>query len=218
MANTHVIMESRNNPELGKALEQADLVIADGMPLVMAGRLRGFPEATRADGPTLLQKALELDGLRHYFLGSTPEVIEALTVEIKRNHPAAVIAGSYSPPFRALSDSENTEIINHINESRPDILWVGLGCPKQEIWMEQNRKKLQVPAMAGVGMAFDILAGNKPRAPQWMQKSGLEWLFRLYCEPGRLWKRYIVYNTQFIFLFGLEQLQYSLGKPLNNPH
>lgn len=209
-------MESRRNASLGAAIDHADLVIPDGMPLVFAARKRGFPDTTRADGPTLLQKALQREGLRHYFLGSTPEVLDNLGKEIQENFPTAIYAGSYSPPFRPLSEEENTQIVRTINESKSDILWVGLGCPKQEIWMEENKSELQVPAIAGVGMAFDILAGNKPRAPEWMQKSGLEWLFRFYCEPGRLWKRYIVYNTQFIVLFIIEQIQYSFQKEHNS--
>jgi N-acetylglucosaminyldiphosphoundecaprenol N-acetyl-beta-D-mannosaminyltransferase len=211
VANTHVVMERKANPELKLAIDQADLVVPDGMPLVFAGRVRGFPKTQRVDGPTLLIKALEKSNRnrwRHFFFGSTPEVLDGIQAEITRSWPGVQVSGMFSPPFHLLSTEEDETIIQQINASKSDILWIGLGCPKQEIWMFRHRDRVNVPVMIGVGMAFDILAGNKPRAPYWMQENGLEWLFRLINEPKRLWKRYLINNTQFIILATIEQIHY----------
>ncbi len=215
VANTHVLMESRVNPTLKQAIDQANLVIPDGMPLVLTGRLRGFPNTQRADGPTLLVKALadsSKNGWKHFFFGSTPGVLAGMQDKINKTCPGVQVAGMFSPPFHSLTEQEDEAIIQKINASEPDILWVGLGCPKQEIWMFEHCTKVNVPLMVGVGMAFDILAGNKPRAPRWMQVGGLEWLFRLLKEPKRLWKRYLKYNTQFLILVTIEQIGYWWGK------
>jgi N-acetylglucosaminyldiphosphoundecaprenol N-acetyl-beta-D-mannosaminyltransferase len=172
LANTHVVMESRRNPILGEAIAGAALVLPDGMPLVVTSRWRGFKLRERTDGPGLMAIALSQEpykSWRHYFYGSTPEVLKAL----KGRYPGANIVGDYSPPFRNLTPDEDIKISAMINAAKPDILWVGLGCPKQELWMFTHQDRLKVPVMVGIGQAFDILAGIKPRAPQWMH-AGLE--------------------------------------------
>ena len=204
VANTHVVMESRQNPALGEALAAASLVIPDGMPIVIAARSRGYPLRARADGPGLMLKALTRENCqawRHYFYGGKPEVLSAL----RQRYPKAQIAGVYAPPFCPLTAEEDVRVVEEINSSRADVLWVGLGCPKQELWMFEHANRLQVPVMLGVGQAFDILAGVKKRAPHWMCALGLEWLYRLISEPRRLWKRYLLNNPWFVWLYLREQ-------------
>jgi N-acetylglucosaminyldiphosphoundecaprenol N-acetyl-beta-D-mannosaminyltransferase len=209
-ANTHVVMESRENSALAEATDAATLVVPDGMPIMLAARSRGYPMHARADGPGLMQKALtrpDCRSWRHYFYGSTQEVLSALS----RQYPDALVAGSCSPPFRPLSPEEDARVLAEINASQADVLWVGLGCPKQEIWLLDHASRLQVPVILGVGQAFDLLGGAKKRAPGWMRAFGLEWFYRLLSEPRRLWKRYLLYNPWFVWLYLREQLGLWLG-------
>ena len=215
VANTHVLMERRVNPGLHQAIEQASLVIPDGMPLVIVGRMRGYALPKRAYGPDLLLAALadsNTKGWRHYFYGSTPQNLIDIQNQIHKHWSQVNIAGMYSPPFRNLTYQEDQAVIESINSVRPDILWVGLGCPKQECWIAEHQHVLNVPVMLGVGQAFDILAGAKAKAPTWMQSNGLEWLFRFIQEPRRLWKRYLVYGSQFVYLATQEQIVYWRSK------
>lgn len=211
VANTHVVMERRRNPVLERAVSDASLVIPDGMPLVIAARWRGFPLKTRADGPGLMAKALAeapYRHWRHFFYGSTKQVLDKLCA----NYPENRIAGSHAPPFRALSDDEDAKVVEMINQSNADVLWIGLGCPKQECWMVEHRERLNVPVMLGVGQAFELLAGVKPRAPHWMQNTGLEWLYRFIKEPRRLWKRYFINNNLFLYYLIREQIKIAFQK------
>jgi N-acetylglucosaminyldiphosphoundecaprenol N-acetyl-beta-D-mannosaminyltransferase len=211
VANTHVIMEARVNKELQKAVKQADMIIPDGMPLIVVGRMRGFSLPKRAYGPELMVAVLEESNekrMSHFFYGSTPEVLADMSNKIHEQWPHVKIAGMYSPPFRKLTAEEDQEVIAKINSSKPDILWVGLGCPKQECWIADHQSQLDVSVMLGVGQAFDILAGAKAWAPDWMRSNGLEWLFRFSQEPRRLWKRYLLYGPQFIYFAALEQIKY----------
>ena len=204
-ANTHVVMESRQSPALAEAVNAATLVVPDGMPLVIAVRSNGYPMRDRADGPGLMHKVLTHEDCRtwrHYFYGSTQDVLDG----ILQKFPNANIAGVHAPPFRALTPEEDATIVDEINASGTDVLWVGLGCPKQERWMFEHAARLNVPVILGVGQAFDILAGAKKRAPLWMCKTGLEWLYRLLQEPRRLWKRYLFHNTRFILLYLQERI------------
>lgn len=205
--NTHLITESRSRPELRKALNTAGLVTPDGMPLVWLSRWLGHPEVRRVYGPDLLLAACaygQSRGWRHLFYGGAPGVASLLAERLKTRCPGMVIAGTHSPPFGTLSaDEDNAELLR-INAARADILWVGLGAPKQELWMAGHQGKAEVPVMIGVGAAFDFHAGLKKQAPLWMQRSGLEWLFRLVSEPKRLGPRYLVNNPLFVALVLLQ--------------
>ena len=173
----------------------ADMVTPDGMPLVWLGRLFGHRHVTRVYGPDLLLElcaATAIPGLRHFFYGGGEGVAEILTSRLRERFPALVVAGTCTPPYRPLSAAERATIIETIEASRPDIVWVGLGAPKQERWMAEFAPNLRIPVLIGVGAAFDFHAGVKPQAPRWMQRSGLEWLFRLATEPRRLWRRYLL--------------------------
>jgi N-acetylglucosaminyldiphosphoundecaprenol N-acetyl-beta-D-mannosaminyltransferase len=206
--NANGIVLASQNQSFRRAAVEADLSVPDGMPLVWLGRWKGFPIRRRVYGPEFLLEfcqQTEKKGYRHFFYGGHTGVPEKVTQSLKEKFPGIVIAGCYSPPFRPLTPEEEAVIERMINESRADILWVGLGAPKQEIWMEQHRRRLEVPVMAGVGAAFDFLAGRVSQAPLWMRENGLEWLYRLCREPRRLWRRYLVYNSLFLYYLFLEK-------------
>jgi N-acetylglucosaminyldiphosphoundecaprenol N-acetyl-beta-D-mannosaminyltransferase len=209
VANVHVIMEGRRDPSFCEVLRSADLCVPDGMPLVWLGRHHGHALPRRVYGPDLLIdfcRTTKNSHYTHFFLGGRPGVAENLSHELQIRFPGVQVVGIYSPPFRQLTEEEDDAITAQINTAAPDVLWVGLGCPKQERWMREHRDKLQVPVVVGVGQAFDIHSGEVPQAPIWMRENGLEWLFRLYREPRRLWRRYFIYNTKFIFTLLFESL------------
>jgi N-acetylglucosaminyldiphosphoundecaprenol N-acetyl-beta-D-mannosaminyltransferase len=209
VAGMHGITEARHNAEFRKAVADADLVVADGMPVVWLGRLRGHFMPRRVYGPELMLrfcKETAIAGYRHYLLGGAPGVPEQLARSIEKVCSGITIVGTHSPPFRASTSEEEAELIENINRAAPDVLWVGLGTPKQEMWMRRHRGQLRVPVIIGVGAAFDFLSFRKRQAPVWMQERGLEWLFRLLQEPRRLWKRYSFGGFEFIFLVTLELL------------
>ncbi len=204
------IMECVKFKAYREVVNGADVVTPDGMPTVWIGRARGFKDMDRVYGPDLMQRICQTSqskGYKHYFYGASSEALKALTQRLNRDYPHLQVCGQYSPPFRALSADEKNEIIDEIKRAEPDILWVGLGSPKQDFWMREHRSLLDVPLMIGVGAAFDFLSGNKPQAPKWVQRSGLEWLFRLCCEPRRLWRRYLLGNTVFVYLLIKEYIQ-----------
>lgn len=180
-------------------INQAHIVTPDGMPVAWLCRLKGAREVERTYGPDLMRHLCAKNGLRHFFYGSTQEVLEKLQEKLKASNPNIVIAGAYAPSFSAHAKVESSQIIDMINASRADICWVGLGSPKQDQWMSLNRPLLDAPVLIGIGAAFDFIAGTKPQAPRWMQRCALEWLFRLGCEPGRLWRRYLIGNTLFLY-------------------
>lgn len=199
-SNVHAVITAKHDMNFHKVLDEAALVCPDGMPLVWVGHAQGR-QVSRIYGPDFMLKFLKLThhkGYTHYFYGGSPEVVKLLSDKLKDAYPGLQVAGIYSPPYRALTIIEERSIADIINKADPDVLWVGLGCPKQEIWMNKFSKLLRVPVMLGVGQAFDIHAGTLQRAPLWMHNSGLEWLFRLLIEPGRLWRRYLVTNTEFV--------------------
>ncbi|MBI3895972.1 MAG: WecB/TagA/CpsF family glycosyltransferase [Acidobacteria bacterium] len=209
LTNVHSVVEAQHNAAFREVLCAADLSVPDGMPLVWLGRSRGHSLRRRVYGPDLLWdfcKETHQEGFGHFFYGGAPGVAEALIESLRSNCPLLKIVGTYSPPFRPLTPEEDGQIVETINRAAPEILWVGLGCPKQERWMYEHRQRLQVPVMVGVGQAFDIYAGRIRQAPRWMRESGFEWLFRLFHEPRRLWKRYLVYNTEFIVCLFLEKI------------
>lgn len=215
VANAHSVMEFRTNPFFKNAVDQADLVIPDGMPLVVVGRWRGFHLKQRADGPGLMEEAMRISGekgWRHFFYGGTPETLKIFLQRLRKQWPKVQVAGSLAPPFRPLTDEEDKNTAEQINNSNTDILWVGLGCPKQEIWISDHHNQLKVPVILGVGQAFDLLAGVKQRAPAWMSNLGFEWLYRLVKEPRRLWKRYLINNPRFIYMVLREEIGLRLKK------
>lgn len=210
VAPVATIMECQNNEYYRQIINQADLTTPDGMPVVWLGKLKGQRTIDRTYGPdlTLAMCAIaEQKNYRLYFYGGTREALDGLISRLQKEFPGLNIVGAFSPPFRNLSEVENEEIIRAMNQARPDIIWVGLGAPKQDIWMYENRAALNAPVLIGVGAAFDFLSGTKKQAPRWMQRSGLEWVFRLACEPRRLAKRYLVGNTRFVGLLAKQLLQ-----------
>jgi N-acetylglucosaminyldiphosphoundecaprenol N-acetyl-beta-D-mannosaminyltransferase len=209
VANTHVVMEARQDVAFKKMINSADLCVPDGMPLIWCGQLRGHQLKRRVYGPELMItfcRETASKGYRHFLYGGAPEVTNQLVKQLQQSCPGIQIAGFDSPPFRPLTPEEDEEAIRKINDARPDVLWVGLGCPKQERWIFDHRDRLTVRAMVAVGQAFDLLSGQKKPAPGWMSEHGLEWLFRLLQDPRRLWRRYLIYNTKFIYSVSLEFL------------
>lgn len=177
------------------------MAIPDGGPLSSIGRKRGFAEMARTTGPSYMEEIFKISsqyGYRHYFYGATEETLAKLKEKLSAAYPGIKIAGMYSPPFRPLTAKEDAEVVQMINEAKADFLWVGLGAPKQEIWMAAHKNKIH-SFMVGVGAGFDYFAGNIARAPEWMQRNNLEWLYRLLQDPKRLFKRYLVTNTKFIW-------------------
>jgi N-acetylglucosaminyldiphosphoundecaprenol N-acetyl-beta-D-mannosaminyltransferase len=201
----HGLAESSRDQGLRTALNSADLVVPDGMPLVWLARWYGHNVKRRVYGPELMEAFCEETGsmFRHFFYGGNQGVAEELA-ESLQDRFAIQIAGTYTPPFRALTDEEEEDLGARVKTSRADIVWVGLSTPKQEKWMLAHRDSLPVAVMLGVGAAFDINSGNSPQAPRWMREHGLEWLFRLLSEPRRLWRRYLVTIPKAAWLIGLE--------------
>jgi len=203
LRDVHGAMRARNDAKLRRAHEVSDLMAPDGVPLVAIARLAGIADISRVCGPDLLpatcQRGLSL-GWRHYFLGGAPGVAESVIAHLNEKYPGIAIAGFYCPPFRPLSPDEDALVCEEIRAARPDFVWVGLGTPKQEIWMHEHRGRCGGAIMLGIGAAFDIYAGAVSRAPKWMQRCGLEWLFRLIHDPRRLWRRYLILAPLFICL------------------
>jgi N-acetylglucosaminyldiphosphoundecaprenol N-acetyl-beta-D-mannosaminyltransferase len=215
-ANVHMLMEAFDDPDFRGLVNSADRVTPNGVPLVAALRRAGVTQAQRVYGPTLTPAVCaraEQLGLSVGFYGGTNAVVKALGSELSSRYPKLDIAYSYAPPFRALSEAEDAEVVAAIRDSGVKILFVGLGCPNQERWMAEHRESLAC-VMLGVGAAFDFLAGRKRQAPTWMQGLGLEWLFRLATEPRRLWRCYLIGNTRFLYHYTREKLR---SRPVSNP-
>jgi N-acetylglucosaminyldiphosphoundecaprenol N-acetyl-beta-D-mannosaminyltransferase len=207
VANVHTLTESQRDARLRRINNAAGMVTPDGMPLVWLSRWQGHPQVSRVYGPDLLLAACAASqqaGWSHYFYGGAPGVAGLLATRLKERFPQLKIAGAVTPPFRPLTPEEDHADIAQINAAAPDILWVGLGAPKQEYWMAAHREQISAPVMIGIGAAFDFHAGLKPQAPLWMQRSGFEWFFRLLHEPRRLWKRYLINNPLFLALCFLQ--------------
>ncbi len=201
VTGVHGVMESQRDPELREIHNASGMTTPDGMPLVWCARYAGADSVERVYGPDLLLNLSEASveqGWKHYLYGAGPGVADTLGDNLKTRFPGLDVVGTLSPPFRDLTDEEADLISAEINRVGPDIVWVGLSTPKQERWMARFRPLLEAPVLIGVGAAFDIHAGASRQAPSWMQDRGLEWLYRLYQEPGRLWKRYLVNNPAFV--------------------
>jgi len=202
VANTHTVAASREDPELRDALGGADLTVPDGQPLVWALNLLGCDIDDRVYGPDLMARACARaakSGLRFYLYGGrNPGALAELARRLRLAHPGLRIVGGHAPPFRPLTPDETESVAADIRRSGADVVWVGIGVPKQEKWMARMRPQLDAPVLVGVGAAFDFHAGLVPQAPASMQRLGLEWLFRLAHEPRRLWRRYLRYNPRFV--------------------
>lgn len=201
LANAHVLVTASQEPEFGAAVAAADMATPDGAPVAwMVGRL-GNCQQERLSGPDLTWELLQRCEQEHvsvYFFGSSRETLVQLATRVSAAFPALPVAGFEAPPFRPLTAQEDNDVVERINFSGAGLVFVGLGCPKQEFWMQAHRGRVNA-VMLGVGAAFDFHAGTVSRAPAWMRNNGLEWLYRLYSEPRRLWKRYLTTNSIFVF-------------------
>ncbi len=205
VCNVHTVMASQEDPELRAALMSSTLNVPDGQPLVWALRALGHPLPDRVYGPELMARACAragATGQRLYLYGGRDQdALVRLGLSLRRRYPGINIVGGYAPPFRGLTAEEQAAVAEDINESEADMVWVGIGVPKQEKWMASLRPHLDAPVLVGVGAAFDFMAGLVPQAPPMLQKAGLEWAFRLGQEPRRLWRRYLRYNPRFVAAF-----------------
>lgn len=201
----HGVAEARENEAFRQMVNAADLVVPDGMPLIWLARFRGHALKHRVCGSEVMESFCRETGnvYRHFFYGGTPGVAESLARVLHEKH-GIVVAGTYCPPFRALNEVEERELVTLVEEVSPDVLWVGLNSPKQENFMYAYRDRLKVPVMLGVGAAFDMNSGRSRRAPRWMRDWCLEWLYRLCAEPRRLWRRYLITIPQAVWFAGLE--------------
>jgi len=202
VTGVHGVMESQRDPDLLRIHNESGLTTPDGMPMVWAARLAGALNVQRVYGPDLMLAVCERAAQRGwgcYLYGSTVEVLDRLGTNLTDRFPGLRIVGAHSPPFRPSTTEEDDAVVREINESGAQIVWVGLSTPKQERWMAAQVGRLHAPAIVGVGAAFDIHAGNLRQAPKWMQRSGLEWFFRLALEPRRLWRRYAINIPRFLF-------------------
>jgi N-acetylglucosaminyldiphosphoundecaprenol N-acetyl-beta-D-mannosaminyltransferase len=201
VTGVHGVMESQRDPELRAIHNASGLTTPDGMPMVWAGRWAGASGIERVYGPDLTLALAELAarrGWRSYFYGGKAGVAEDFARSLEARFPGFRTVGAESPPFRPLTAEEDEQVVARLNAAQPDLVWVGLSTPKQERWMAAHVGRLTAPALLGVGAAFDIVAGTLAQAPRWMQRSGLEWLYRLYREPRRLWRRYLSNNPRFV--------------------
>lgn len=202
VCNADVILQAHDDPALAAIINASGLATPDGMPLVWIGRRRGLPMG-RVYGPDLMLALCEQGlkpGWRHFFYGGTPEVLQDLTCRLENRFPGLQVAGVWAPPFRPLTVDEEADVTARINAARPDVVWVGIGTPKQDFWMSRFRPWLEAPVLIAVGAAFNFHAGHVRQAPCWMMRLGLEWVFRFSMEPLRLWRRYLVGVPRFIWL------------------
>ncbi|MFZ0088112.1 MAG: WecB/TagA/CpsF family glycosyltransferase [Solirubrobacteraceae bacterium] len=205
VCNVHAVMASAEDPDLRAALLASSLNVPDGQPLVWAMNLLGHSLRARVYGPELMARSCARaarSGQQIYLYGGRNQgALVQLALNLRQRYPGVKIVGGYSPPHRPLTEDERSAVVAEINRSRPDVVWVGIGVPKQEKWMAEMRGWLEAPVLVGVGAAFDFHAGLVPQAPPLIQESGLEWAYRLAHEPRRLWRRYLRYNPRFVGAF-----------------
>lgn len=201
----HGIAEARHSAAFRHILNSADLVVPDGTPLVWIARIKGRRLRRRVSGCDLVDNFCRESGssYRHFFYGGTPGAADKLARTLQEKF-GIIVAGTYTPPFRPLTNDEEAALATAVEQASPDVIWVGLSSPKQENWMYEHRQKLKIPLMVGVGAAFDLNSGNVRRAPVWMRDNGLEWLFRLASEPRRLWRRYLITIPKVVWFVCLE--------------
>ncbi|MBE3142468.1 MAG: WecB/TagA/CpsF family glycosyltransferase [Planctomycetes bacterium] len=205
----HSVMECYDHPDLREIFNHSGLTTPDGMAIVWLLHAKGFHFVERVYGPDLMRAVCKQGvekGYRHYFYGGAPGVGEKLAAVLQQQFPGLQVVGVDSPPFRTLTKAEIDAEQVRIRAAHPDIVWVGIGSPRQEIWMSEHIDRLNVPVLVGVGAAFDFLSGNKRQAPAWVQRNGLEWFYRLISEPRRLWRRYLLGYPRFVVLVALQAL------------
>lgn len=208
VTGVHGIMEAQNDSKLEKALNSSFLTTPDGMPTVWFGRARGHAEMERVFGPDLMLEVCRMSvekGYTHFLYGGAEGVAEELRDELEQRFPGIKISGVYTPPFRPLDENEEKDLIRIVAKIKPDLFWVGISTPKQDLFMHEYIEKLDTKLMLGVGAAFDFHTGRIKDSPNWVKKAGLQWLHRLLQEPRRLWKRYLYHNPRFVYL-ALSQL------------
>lgn len=216
VTDMHSLMQAHRSPAFKGVLRAAALAVPDGFPLAWLGRRKGFAVRRRVYGPELMERFCAMTAAknyRHFFYGGGAGVAASLARRFVECFPGLQVAGSYCPPFRPLTMEEDADMVARMNAAKPDVVWVGLGAPKQEQWMFEHRERLQVPVLVGVGAAFDFHTGRVAQAPRWMREHGLEWFFRLSREPRRLWRRYLIYGPQFVALVLLESLALRRSRP-----
>jgi N-acetylglucosaminyldiphosphoundecaprenol N-acetyl-beta-D-mannosaminyltransferase len=210
VCTVHTVMQCRRSERLRSVVNASGMNTPDGMPLVWLSRMAGNAGVSRVYGPDLMLAVMERSkqaGYRHFFYGGRPGVVERLRERFAQRFPWVQVVGSLTPPFASVEGLATQEAAALIDQTRPDLVWVGISTPKQELWMSLMRSRLSAPVLIGVGAAFDFHAGSVAQAPRWMQQAGLEWFFRLLREPRRLWRRYLVDNPWFLF----ELLRQKLG-------
>jgi N-acetylglucosaminyldiphosphoundecaprenol N-acetyl-beta-D-mannosaminyltransferase len=203
----HGLWEAHRNPAFGRILRSADLWVPDGIAPIAVARIKGFSAARRTPGMDVMRTFLDLaneKGYSSYFYGDTDDTLTRLRANLERDYPNHRVAGTFSPPFRPLTPEEDREIVEMINAARPDVVWVGLGLPKQDIWVHEHRDRLDARAAIGVGAAFGFLAGKVKRCPDWLGNRGLEWAYRFAMEPRKLWRRDLLDGPRFLWHVGLE--------------
>lgn len=208
-ADANSVLQARDNPDMRAALDAADVVSPDGTPLAIVGKLRSVP-VTKTSGPDFLEACCAASagtGTRHFFLGGQPGVAISLANKLSARFPGLKVVGTYAPARFPLSPDQNNEMLAAVAAARPDVVWVGLGAPKQEIWMHQNRERLAGMTLLGVGAAFDFSAGTVKRAPVWVRNAGLEWAHRTVQEPRRLFRRYARTVPRFIGIAAMDFLR-----------
>jgi N-acetylglucosaminyldiphosphoundecaprenol N-acetyl-beta-D-mannosaminyltransferase len=212
VANVHTVMAFSEDPALHDAVLGSSLNLPDGQPLVWAVNALGYHLASRVYGPELMLRACARaasTGHRLYLYGGHNQgALVELALNLRRRYPGVRIVGGYSPPHRAVREDESAAVAAEINRSGADVVWVGIGVPKQEKWMAEMRDAIEAPVLVGVGAAFDFHAGRVPQAPNWMQEAGLEWAYRLVREPRRLWRRYMRYNPRFVGSFARQLVEH----------
>lgn len=203
-ANPHSLVVAQRDFQFHTALNNADLVAADGVGITLLARIAGHDIGPRITGHDFFQGVMHVlqqrGGGRVLFFGSSPKVLALIAARLQKDYPAVTLCGAISPPFGAWSTEENAEMISRINAAQADVLWVGMTAPKQEMWVENNRSALNVPVIASIGAVFDFFAETHPRAPKWLCAMGCEWLYRLLREPRRMWRRNFVSTPQFVLL------------------